>query len=136
MKDPVSMTLEMMATVTDRAIEDTIDDTGMLAPIELYQDGPDKFDMVTANAEEAGTQLFRELFAPQRAEIAQMIRDTKRDAHAIALGNADLASDIDDVDDDDIDELLMLALDPRHANVPDVTPSVPPTIPEIEKEVS
>lgn len=136
MKNPVTASLEMMATVTDRAIEDTIDETGMLSPIELYHDDADKFDMVTANAEEAGTQLFRELFAPQRAEIAQMIRDTKRDAHAVSLGNADLASDIDDVDDDDIDELLMLALDPRHSVVPDETPTTAPTIPEIQKEVS
>ena len=136
MKDAVSISLEMMGTVTDRAIEDAIDETGMLAPIELYHDDPDKFDIVTANAEEAGTQLFRELFAPQRAEIAQMIRDTKRDAHAVSLGNADLIPDIDEVDDDDIDELLMLALDPIHAVVPDETPTMPPTIPEIEKEVS
>lgn len=136
MKDPVTANMDMMAQVTDRAIEDTIDETGMLSPIELYHDDADKFDMVTANAEEAGTQLFREMFAPQRAEIAQLIRDTKRDAHAIALGNADLVPSIDDVDDDDIDDLLMLSLDPRHANVPLETPTVTPTIPEIHKEVS
>lgn len=136
MKDPVTMNMDMMAKVTDRAIEDTIDETGMLSPIELYHDDADKFDMVTANAEEAGTQLFREMFAPQRAEIAQMIRDTKRDVHAIELGNADLAPDVDDVDDDDVDDLLMMSLDPNYTNVPVETPTAFSIIPEIHKEVS
>lgn len=137
MKDPVTASMDMMSTVADRAIEDTIDETGMLAPIELYQDADDdEFDLVTKNAEEAGTQLFREMFAPQRAEIAQLIRDTRRDVHAMELGNADLAPDVDDVDDDDIDELLMLSLDPRHTVIPEAPATPAEPIPEIHKEVS
>jgi D-alanine-D-alanine ligase-like ATP-grasp enzyme len=130
MKNPINANIDLMDTIMDRAIEDTIDDTGMLAPIDLYPSDDDAFDLVTKNAENAGTDIFRNVFAKQRRDIRQMVEETYKDIHSAGIGSGDITFTPDDISDDDIDELVMLALDPANSIVaeekePAETPSTP-----------
>lgn len=117
MKDPVTANIDLMDLITDRALEDVIGETGQITAIDIYPAGDDEFELITKNAEIAGTELFRNMFKPQRDEIRQLVQDTYKDHHTALMGNGDISFTADDISEDDIDELLMLSLDPKHATL-------------------
>lgn len=105
-------------TVINRSLEDQIAERGTVAPIDIYPDDQDDtlWDTITSNAEAAGDQIYDEVFMEQRKQVSRLIYDTIQDIATVDLGNADLALDIS-VSDEDIDEVMMMMLDPQYAGM-------------------
>jgi len=134
MKSNEQSLLDTMNFVLDRAAEDMVRQEGQVAPIDFYDLVDDKtWDEATQIGEASADYLFQDVFAPQRQAIAKMLHETITEIATKELGNADLALDLN-IDDDDIDELLMLSLDPAASATPQQAEPPVTTPPEIQKE--
>jgi len=125
----------ILNTVIDRSLEDQITETGTIAPIDIYPDDQDDklWDIITENAEASGDQIFDEIFSEQRGKASQLIYDTLRDIATNEIGNADVMLDIK-VEDDDIDEIMMMMLDPAFTQIDEENKEpVPTPTPNIEE---